>query len=260
MAKTLKPGDFTDLAENYSKYRPDYSVSVLKALIGLCDKEPAQLDFVDIGAGTGIWTRMVYSLGFKSVGGIEPNKNMLEYAKTDSLGYHIAWSNTSAEETGLRDASTDLITMASSFHWADFDNALKEFHRVLRPNGRFAALWNPRVLEENSILIEIEEYLLELKKDIKRVSSGRSGITNDLTERLSDSPYFEDVLYMENKHVITMSPERYLGIWASVNDIQVQLGEEKFVIFLKFVESRIKGLKEINATYLTRLWSAKRKD
>jgi hypothetical protein len=57
-----------------------------------------------------------------------------------------------------------------------------------------------------------------------------------------------------------MSPERYLGAWRSVNDLRVQLGSDKFDTFLAFVEQRIAGLKVIEATYLTRAWSAFRKD
>ena len=70
--------------------------------------------------------------------------------------------------------------MASSFHWADFDKACDEFHRILRPGGVFAALWNPRLIEANPLLVEIEGEITQLKPDIKRVSSGRSGLTERL--------------------------------------------------------------------------------
>ena len=58
--------------------------------------------------------------------------------------------------------------------------------------------------------------------------------------------------------VIEMSSSRYLGAWRSVNDVRVQLGPKKFADFLKFIENRIEGLDVIEATYLTRAWSAKR--
>ena len=61
MVKTLKAGDFTGLASDYSKHRPDYCPSVLKALVGLLGKPATEIDFVDVGAGTGIWTRMVHN-------------------------------------------------------------------------------------------------------------------------------------------------------------------------------------------------------
>ena len=59
----LKLGDFGNLAQNYSRYRPDYSPLALDKLLNLLNKPKADIDFVDVGAGTGIWTRMVHSRG-----------------------------------------------------------------------------------------------------------------------------------------------------------------------------------------------------
>jgi len=260
MTQTLKAGDFNGLAKDYSENRPDYCPSVLKALLGLISKPASDVDFVDVGAGTGIWSRMVFDAGVKSVTAVEPNDDMRVNGIADTQNTSIRWMAGSAEETGLSDGSADWLSMASSFHWADFDKATQEFHRVLRPGGRFTALWNPRLIEVNPLLVEIEAHLDTLRPNIKRVSSGRSGITETLTEQLWASPRFEDVVYLEGRHVIEMTTDRYLGAWRSVNDLRVQLGPDKFESFLDFVENRISGLKVIDATYLTRAWSARRKD
>ncbi len=256
----LKAGDFTGLATDYSQHRPDYCPSVLNGLLGLINRPTQEIDFVDVGAGTGIWTRMVYDKGAKSVVAIEPNDDMRANGIANSANTSIRWLAGNAEQTGIPDSSCDWVSMASSFHWADFGVATREFHRVLRPNGRFTALWNPRLIEVNPLLVEIEAHLDTLRSNIKRVSSGRSGITETLLEQLWASPYFEDVVYLEGRHVIPMTPKRYLGAWRSVNDLRVQLGPEKFDSFLMFVEKRIAGLDLIEATYLTRAWSARRKD
>ena len=194
----------------------------------------------------------------RSTTAVEPNDDMRGHGIKDSEGTSIKWVAGGAEETGLETESVDMLTMASSFHWADFDVATKEFNRVLKANGRFTALWNPRMIEVNPMLVEIENHLDTLRPNIKRVSSGRSGITSKLTEMLWESPYFEDVVYLEGRHVILMSPERYLSAWRSVNDLQVQLGEVKFENFLNFVEEKISGSEVIEATYLTRAWSARK--
>lgn len=260
MTQSLKAGDFTGLAKDYSGNRPGYCPSVLSALLGLLGKPVQEVDFVDIGAGTGIWTRMVHTAGVRSVTAVEPNDDMRSNGINDSMHTNIRWLAGNAENTGLGNSCCDWLSMASSFHWANFDVATREFHRVLRSGGHFTALWNPRLIEVNPMLVEIEAHLNTLRPNIKRVSSGRSGITETLTEQLWDSPYFEDVVYMEGRHVIEMTPERYLGAWRSVNDLRVQLGPEKFDAFLTFVENRISGLNVIEATYLTRAWSAQRKD
>lgn len=263
MSTTIKAGDFTGLADDYAKNRPDYAPSVLTALLSLTGKHVADIDFADVGAGTGIWTRMVWQTGVKSVHAVEPNDDMRRAGSAgpnnaDGLAT-IEWHAGSAEQTGLANHSVDLLSMASSFHWADFDKATREFHRVLRPGGRFVALWNPRLIETNPLLVDIENYLNTLRPDIKRVSSGRSGITDTLTEQLWASPYFDDVIYLEGRHTIAMSKQRYMGAWRSVNDLQAQLGAAKFGQFLAYVEDKIAPLPHIDATYLTRAWSARAK-
>ena len=59
MSTSIKHGDFSLLAENYSKYRPGYSEDILELVLTKVGKPISELDFVDVGAGTGIWTRMV---------------------------------------------------------------------------------------------------------------------------------------------------------------------------------------------------------
>lgn len=260
MTENLDAGDFTALAPDYSENRPDYCPSVLRGLVGLLEKDIKDVDFVDVGAGTGIWTRMVYKTQVKSVIAIEPNCSMRQIGMNDSKNFNIRWRCASAESTGLPNSSVDWLSMASSFHWANFTEATREFYRVIRPGGRFTALWNPRLIETNPTLQEIEEYLYQLNPKMKRVSSGRSGFVENLTERIWRSPYFDDLIYLEGQHTINMTPKRYLGIWRSVNDIQVQLGNIKFTKFLNFVEQKTRKLNNINATYQTRAWSARRKD
>jgi ubiquinone/menaquinone biosynthesis C-methylase UbiE len=253
----VKSGDYTGLANDYSRHRPDYCPSVLDALLGLLPKPVADVDFTDVGAGTGIWTRMVYNKGVRLVTAIEPNDDMRAAGMADSANTTIRWLAGQAEKTGAPDSSNDWVTMASSFHWTDFDAATREFHRVLRPQGRFTALWNSRLVDVNPLLAEIERHLRAIQPSIKRASSEMKGT---LTEQLWSSPWFEDVVYIEGRHTINMSPERYLGIWRSVNELRLQLGEKNFDAFLDFVRERIAGQRSIDATYLTRAWSARRKD
>ncbi len=260
-ARQLKPivksGDYTGLANDYSRHRPDYCPSVLDALLGLLPKPAADVDFMDVGAGTGIWTRMVYRKGMKSVTAIEPNDDMRAAGIEESTNTAIRWLAGRAEQTGAPDASSDWVTMASSFHWVDFDAATREFRRVLRSGGRFTALWNPRLIETNPLLVEIEAHLCAMQPNIKRASVD---MKETLTEQLWSSPWFEDVVYMEGRHDIIMTPERYVGVWRSVNELRLQVGEQQFDAFLDFVEKRIAGESSIIATYITRAWSARRRD
>jgi SAM-dependent methyltransferase len=254
----MKHGDFTGLAGDYAKFRPGYAPQVANAILSYSGHDAASVDAADIGAGTGIWTRMLAARGLRTVVAVEPNDDMREQGIAASRGTDIVWRKGSAEATGLPDGSTDLVSMASSLHWADFDKACTEFHRILRPGGVFVALWNPRFIEANPLLVEIEAQITRLKPDIRRVSSGRSGITERLTEMLSAKPQFTGVLYLEGRHSVRQTPAQYIGAWRSVNDLQVQLGPELFRDFLDFTQKRIAGLTAIDTTYTTRAWAARR--
>jgi ubiquinone/menaquinone biosynthesis C-methylase UbiE len=254
----MKHGDFTALASDYANFRPGYAPQVETAILGYVGRDAASLDAADVGAGTGIWTRMLAARGLRSVVAVEPNDGMRGQGVETSLDTHIVWRKGSAEATGLPDGSVDLVSMASSFHWADFDKSCLEFHRILRPCGVFVALWNPRLIEANPLLVEIEAQIAQLKPDIQRVSSGRSGITERLTDMLTAKPQFAEVVYIEGRHSVQQTPEQYMGAWRSVNDLQVQLGPDLFRLFLDLTEKRITGLTAIETTYLTRAWMARR--
>jgi SAM-dependent methyltransferase len=254
----MKHGDFTALAGDYARYRPGYAPSVVTALLALVGRPSAEIDAADIGAGTGIWTMMLAARGLRSVTAVEPNDEMRRQGILASQRRDISWRKGSGEATGLAPRSLDLVSMASSFHWVDFDTGCAEFQRILRPGGRFVALWNPRLIEVNPLLVEIESEIARLKPNVRRVSSGRSGLTERLSDLLWSKPGFDDVVYLEGRHAASQTPAQYLGAWRSVNDLQVQLGPALFQQFLAFVERRIEGLRAIETTYLTRAWAARR--
>lgn len=258
MTTILRPGDYTNLAEGYAKHRPSYSASVLDCILGLLEKPRGEVEAADVGAGTGIWTRLL-AQRVKNVTAVEPNDDMRRVGARDCVGYPVTYRQGTGEETGLPSASVDLVSMASSFHWVDFDRGIQEFHRILRPHGRFVAVWNPRMLDD-PLQREIDAEAVRLKPDLKRVSSGNSGITEVLTERLLATSLFDDVVYLEARHCVSRTPQEYVEVWQTVNDIQVQLGPEKWAEFLAFIERKTSGLSAVVTTYRTRAWAGRRTD
>ncbi len=250
-------GDFTVLAEQYSKYRVGYNEDILSALLGLISSKPSEINAVDVGAGTGIWTRMIASRGVRCHA-VEPNASMRTAGMASNGDISIEWSAGSAEKVPLPSNCCDWVTMASSFHWPDFDCALREFHRLLRPGGWFTCLWNPRAVEAHPITFDIENAIERIVPELQRKSSGRSKFTSELTTRLPSSGHFQSPVYMEAQFTVDMTRHQYLGVWDSVNDIRAQAGPERWEEIRTYIEERTRGIEQIPCVYWTRAWSCQR--
>lgn len=248
----MKHGDFTELAKFYGN-RPGYSKVVLECLKNHIFNTVGDGKVADIGAGTGKLTENLVEIGLNGYA-VEPNEAMrAEAAKNDWGG--VVWSEGTAEVTGLEDNCANWALMGSSFHWADSKLAVKEFYRILVPGGFFTAIWNPRDIESSELHKRIEDAVYTEIPKMKRVSSGKSISTEEMKEKLLSGGYFKDILFMEAPHVEVMTKERYMNTWKSVNDIQVQAGEEGFQRILDKIEDIICDLDEIEVPYLSRSWT-----
>lgn len=258
----MKHGDFTELAKFYVD-RPGYSETVLNCLQAhiMSQQNIAELVVADVGAGTGKLTENLMRLSKKIHGfAIEPNDAMREEGiKAFAAIDQIQWKKGSAETTGLPDSSVDWVLMGSSFHWTKPEEAMKEFYRILKPGGYFTAIWNPRNIESSPLHMELEQIVYDEIKTTRRVSSGNRITSQEMEEKLTGTGYFEDMLFVEGNHEERMTIERYMNIWKSVNDIQVQAGEEGFKRILANIEKRLGGMTEILVPYRSRSWTVRSK-
>lgn len=132
-------GRFSDRADDYVRYRPDYPAAAIDwVLEGLGDL--ARIQVADIGAGTGISSRQIADRG-PHVIAVEPNAGMRASAEPHP---RVIAHDGAAESTGLAGESVDLVLCAQAFHWFHQREAIVEFHRILRPGGRLALMWNQR--------------------------------------------------------------------------------------------------------------------
>lgn len=125
---------FEGVAREYDAARPWYPPGVFDALEPL-----AGLTVLDVGAGAGIATRALLDRA-ASVVAIDHSHEMLRRAaiRSPDLRAVVADGHTLPIHT----ASIDLVCFAQAWHWLDAGAGASEVHRVLRPDGRFAAWWS----------------------------------------------------------------------------------------------------------------------
>ena len=136
-------GRFSDRAEDYRRFRPDYPAAALDAILAGTG-DPARLVAADVGAGTGISAHQLAARGVRVIA-LEPNAAMRAAALPHD---RIEWRDGAAETTGLAAGSVGLVLCAQAFHWFRARDAVAEFHRVLTPGGRLALMWNSRDRED----------------------------------------------------------------------------------------------------------------
>ena len=98
---------------------------------------PAGKDMVDIGCGGGMLTRALTARGARVVG-VEISEEQLAAALEGDGGSGARYLVGRAEDLPLEDGSVDIAVFMRTLHHVPPDGmlaALREAHRVLRPNG-----------------------------------------------------------------------------------------------------------------------------
>lgn len=131
----------------YDQNRPSAPTEVVEILTAYLGGQPRLV--ADVGCGTGLssWVWLDHA---ERIIGIEPSDDMraVAEAKWEAAGKpdNLRFVSGMSHELGLPDGSVDVLTCSQSFHWMEPVSTLREFARVLRPGGIFAAYdcdWPP---------------------------------------------------------------------------------------------------------------------
>jgi SAM-dependent methyltransferase len=159
---------FSSSAETYVRGRPDYppqALEWLRNVLGLGADRTA----LDLGAGTGKFTRVLLETGAKVIA-VDPVRPMLERLHRDVPG--VAALAGDAGNIPLASGAVDAVLCAQAFHWFATPAAVAEIHRVLKPGGVLGLIWNQRD-ESVAWVAELGKIFDRYQGDAPRMMSGK---------------------------------------------------------------------------------------
>ncbi|GAA0675192.1 class I SAM-dependent methyltransferase [Kitasatospora atroaurantiaca] len=171
-------GSFGSVAAEYDAGRPSYPDQLFDELERLSGRPLKGADVLDVGAGTGIATRLLAARGAR-VTAVEPSPGMA--ARLHAVSPEIPLVKATGDALPFHDRTADLITYAQAFHWTDPDRSIPEAIRVLRPGGSLALWWNVKDRETAWVQAQEDRFVAALP------SYHHYGAANTVTEPLA--PY-----------------------------------------------------------------------
>ena len=132
MARQIAEGFGAD-AGRYDRARPTYPADLLERIIAA---SPGR-DFLDVGSGTGISSRLLAAAGCRVLG-VDPDPRMAGQARLGGTETEVA----KFEDWDPAGRSFDAVTAAQAWHWVDPVAGAAKAAAVLRPGGRLAVFWN----------------------------------------------------------------------------------------------------------------------
>lgn len=134
VASSGEPFDFRHQAQDYARYRRDYSAALYQVVADTAGAGDGRLA-LDVGSGTGLVASALAGWGWRAVGA-DFSAPML--AEAPSVLPRV---RARGEALPIRTGSVALVTCGTAFHWMAPRPALGEFARVLRPDGWVALFW-----------------------------------------------------------------------------------------------------------------------
>jgi SAM-dependent methyltransferase len=141
------------------------------------------------------------------VTGVEPVAEMRAHFEQTVRGGEAVEGT--AESMPLDDEVADGVTVAQAFHWFDRDRTPRELHRVLRPGGGVALIWNMR--DETKPLQQAYSAMLRPYKGEDYPERGH------MAQPLIESPFFGDVEERVFEHSQTMDADGLVARTESVS-------------------------------------------
>ncbi|HXR00101.1 MAG TPA: methyltransferase domain-containing protein [Pseudomonas sp.] len=245
---------FSTQAGTYTQGRPDYPQALDAWLTDVLGIHPHST-VVDLGAGTGKFTRRLTSLTDQVIA-VEPVDAMrAEFAR------HLPDTQIvqgTAQAIPLADATADALVCAQAFHWFASQAALSQIHRVLKPGAALGLVWNVRD-ESVDWVAEITRIITPYEGDTPRFYTGDWRLP-------FDGQYFAEPQLTCFNHVHTGNAETVImNRFLSVSFIAALPAADKAVVTEQLrglinTHPALRGRETIDFPYQTQAYVCRRLD
>lgn len=217
--------------------------------------------YLDIGCGSGNYTKALASGGYKFIG-IDPSEKMLDYAQNDPSS--IQWMQGLAEDIPLaKNTMNGAIATLTLHHWTNIKEGFCELSRVLKPGSKLVILTStpkqmdgywlnhyfPITMENSRKEMPSESFILEcgVANGFQLSDRRQYDVKDDLQDKF---------LYVgKNKPELYFDPEIRKGIssfsaFANAEDVEQGLRQLKKDVKSSKVHEIIKKFQNNNGDYL----------
>lgn len=124
---------FSKGSADYATYRPSYPIELVEQLAAI---SPSQQRALDCGCGTGQLSTLL-AKRFHEVIATDASDEQIKQAKACK---NVIYRTALAENSGLDNATVDLITVAQAAHWLDLEKFYSEVWRIAKPEAVIALI------------------------------------------------------------------------------------------------------------------------
>lgn len=226
----------------YDTYRPTYPSEQLEYIQSSLSNPAGPLNVLEVGSGTGIFTRSL--LAHKSFGAavaqlhaVEPSSGMRAHFAETIKDERVSCRDGTFDNTGAEESWADLVVVAQAWHWCpDYDAALAEFARVLKPDGIAVFIWN---LEDNDV-----PWIAANRTIYERYELGAPQFRTGLWRKMFDVPSFKLFKSHEEHEIVWSVPTSLPAVVERVftkSYIAIQPDSEKTKIREEITEAANRG-------------------
>lgn len=154
--------------------------------------------------------------------GVDPSLKMLRTLSRLELSGACGM----AEAIPVRSSWAHVVTAAQAFHWFDYEHALPEIHRVLKPGGHLGLIWNLR--DERAHWVEELSKIIGSEDAMSATIGDRERFGDDPSQgALRESSLFSDIEHRVFEFRQDLTREELLALVRSRSYVAIMPDDER---------------------------------